>query len=154
MSNGALKLFYQTKPTGISPKTNLLSAREMSFSPDNRYLSVIDKKSLYLFEVKTGKLLWQYILDKPELSFISVDVTSDAEKIIAGIDFDKGRGVAPEDRHTNGFVYLFDKEGKITWQKELSYKLWGAVFPQVKFSSDETRFSVITREKIYLFSGN
>jgi hypothetical protein len=153
ISNGALKFFYQTKTTGISPKTNLLS-REMSFSPDKRYLSVVDKKSLYLFEVKTGKLLWQYALEKPELSFISVDVTSNAEKIITGIDFDKGRKVAPEERHTNGFVYLFDKEGKITWQKELSYKLWGAFFPQVQFSSDETRFSVITREKIYLFRGN
>ena len=151
ISNGALEFFYQTKTMGISPKTDLLSAREMSFSPDNRYLSVVDKKSLYLFEVKTGKLLWQFTLEKPELSFISVDVTSNAEKIIAGIDFDKGRGVAPEERHTNGFVYLFDKEGRITWQKELSYKLWGASFPQVQFSSDETRFSVITREKIYLF---
>jgi outer membrane protein assembly factor BamB len=151
MSNGALKFFYQTKTTGISPKTNLLSAREMSFSPDNRYLSVVDKKSLYLFEVKTGKLLWQYTLDKPELSFVSVDVAGNAEKIITGIDFDKGRGAAPEERHTNGFVYLFDKEGRITWQKELSYKLWGAVFPQVQFSSDGTRFSVVTREKIYLF---
>lgn len=153
ISNGVLKFFYQTKTTRVSPKTTLL-AREMSFSPDNRYSSVIDKKSLYLFEVKAGKLLWQYTLEKPELSFISVDVTSNAEKIITGIDFDKGRKVAPEDRHTNGFVYLFDKEGKITWQEELSYKLRGASFPQVKFSSNETRFSVITREKIYLFRGN
>jgi len=146
-----LKFYHQGKPIGIPLNVNPL-IRNLSFSPDNKYLTIIDKKNLFLFEVQTGKLLWQYTLDKPELSFISVDVSSNAEKIIAGIDFDRGRKVAPEDRHTNGFVYLFDKGGKIVWIKELSYKLWGNSFPQVKFSPDGTRFSILTREKIYLFT--
>lgn len=146
----SLKFYHKGKPTGNALNVNPL-IREMSFSPENKYLTIIDKKNLFVFEVQTRKLLWQYSLDKPELSFVSVDISGNAEKIITGIDFDKGRKVAPEERHTTGLIYLFDKEGKITWEKDLSYKLWSASFPQVQFSSDGTRFSVITREKIYLF---
>ena len=153
VSNGELKFYHQGKPTGNPLKINSL-VREMSFSPENKYLSAIDKKNLYLFEVQTGKLLWLYALDQPELSFISVDVSRAAEKIIAGIDFDKGRKSPPEERHTKGLVYLFDKNGKIIWEKQLSYKLWSALFPRVQFSSDGKRFCIITREKVYLFKGD
>jgi|GEM_PF-1149622 len=153
VSNGELKFYHQSKSIGNPLKINPL-VRGMSFSPENEYLGVFDKKNLYLFEVKTGKLLWRYALEQPELSFISVDVSDDAEKIIAGMDFDKGRKFPPEERHTKGLVYLFDKDGKIIWEKQLSYKLWSAFFPRVQFSSDGKRFCIITREKIYLFKGN
>jgi len=153
ISAGNLRFYHQGKPIGNGLKINLL-VREMSFSLENKYLSVIDKKNLYLFEVQTGKLVWQYTLDQPELSFISVDISSDAEKIIAGIDFDKGRKAPPEQRHTKGLVYIFDKDGKSIWGNELSYKLWSSLFPRVQFSSDGKRFSIITREKIYSFKGN
>lgn len=153
VSNGELKFYNQGKPTGNPLKINPL-VREMCFSPENKYLSVIDKKTLYLFEVQTGKLLWQYAMEQPELSFISVDISRDAEKIIAGIDFDKGRKVSPEERHTKGLVYIFDKDGKILWKKQLSYKLWSALFPRVQFSSDGKRFCITTREKVHLFKGN
>lgn len=145
-----LRFYHQGKPGGDPLGVNPF-IREMSFSSDNKYLGVVDKKNLFVFEAQTGKIIWKYTIDQPELSFISLNISGNAEKIVAGIDFDKGRKVVPEERHTSGFVYLFDKDGRITWKKELSYKLWGAVFPQVRFSSDETRFSVITREKIYVF---
>ena len=153
LADGNLNFFYRGNVIGNFPKPGLL-ARKMAFSPDGKYLSIIDKKTLYLFETKTGKLLWQYMLDKPELSFVSLDVTGNATQIIVGVDFDKGKKEAPGDRHTNGFIYLLDKSGKTIWTKELTYKLWGVNFPKVLFSSDGTKFSVITREKIYLFTGN
>ena len=153
ISAGNLKFYHQSKSIGNPLKINPL-VRGLSFSPENEYLSVIDKKNLYLFEVKTGKLLWRYALKQPELSFISVDVSDDAEKIIAGMDFDKGRKFPPEERHTKGLVYILDKDGKILWEKQLSYKLWSAFFPRVQFSSDGKRFCIITREKVYLFKGN
>jgi len=74
--------------------------------------------------------------------------------IIVGMDFDKGRKVLPEERHTKGLVYIFDKDGKIIWETQLSYKLWSAFFPQVQFSSDGKRFCIITREKIHSFEAN
>ncbi len=151
--DGNLKFYYRGKPIGNPKKINPL-VRGMSFSPENKYLSVIDKKNLYLFEVGTGKLLWRYTLDEPELSFISVDISGDAEKIIAGIDSDKGRKFLSEERHTKGLIYVFDKDGKIIWKRDLSYKLWSAFFPRVQFSSDGKRFCIITKEKVYLFKGN
>ena len=153
ISAGNLKFYHQGKPIGNPTKINPL-VRGMSFSPENKYLGVIDKKNLYLFEVGTGKLLWHYTLDKPELSFISMDLSGNAEKMITGVDFDKGRKVSPKERHTEGRVYIFDKDGKIIWEKQLSYKLWSAFFPRVQFSSDGKRFCIITKEKVYLFKGN
>jgi len=153
ISAGNLKFYHQGKPISNPMKINPL-VRGMSFSPENKYLGVIDKKNLYLFEVGTGKLLWHYTLDKPELSFISMDLSGNAEKMITGVDFDKGREVSPKERHTQGRVYIFDKDGKIIWEKQLSYKLWSFLFPRVQFSSDGKRFCIITKEKVYLFKGN
>jgi outer membrane protein assembly factor BamB len=148
--DGDLKFFHRGKPIGDSRKIDPL-VRAMSFSPENEYLAVVDKKNLYLFEVAAGRLLWKHTLDQTELSFISVDVSQGAERVAAGIDFGKGREAQGEDRHTKGLVYILDENGEITWQREFPYKLWSALFPQVRFSSDGTRFSVTTREKIYVF---
>jgi outer membrane protein assembly factor BamB len=150
VSDGHLRLFHQGKPTGDSAKMNPL-VRAMSFSPENEYLAVVDKKNLYLFEVAKGELLWQYTLNQAEQSFISVDVSSGGEGVIAGVDIDKGREARRQQRHTKGLVYILDRKGKITWQREFSYELWSTLFPRVRFSADGTRFSVMTREKVYLF---
>jgi outer membrane protein assembly factor BamB len=152
-SSGKLNFFYQGKPTGSFSKENLL-ARKMCFSPEGNYLGVIDKKTLYLFETKTGKLKWEYFLEKPELAFVSLDIAGLAKKIMVGVDFDKGGNVSPEERHTRGFVYLLDATGKSVWTKELSYKLWGINYPEVQFSPDGTKFYVLTREKAYLYKGD
>jgi outer membrane protein assembly factor BamB len=148
--NGKLNLYHQEKLIAVARGENIL-ARGIALSPDDKYVSLIDKKNLYLFDFHTGDLLWQYSLDQPELSFISVDLNQNGEMIAVGVDFDKGRNIPPQERHTQGYVYLFDKQGKLAWQEELSYKLWNAFVPQVKFSLDKPIFSAKTREKIYLF---
>jgi outer membrane protein assembly factor BamB len=150
VSDGKLNFYHQEKLLSGGKGENIL-ARGIALSPDGGYTSVIDKKNLYLFDFNTGGLLWQHTLTPPELSFISIDMTRNAEIIIAGVDFDKGRGVPSQGRHTQGYVYLFDKEGNLTWEKEFSYKLWNTFVPEVKFSLNGSVFSVKTREKIYLF---
>jgi len=152
-SQGSFNFFYRGNRTGSYTQPDIL-VRKMALSPDGKYLAFLDKKSLSLLETNTGKFLWQYILDKPELSFISLDVSGNASRIIVGVDFDKGKKEDPENRHTNGFVYLLDRSGKTVWTKEFTYKLWGANFPKVQFSSDGTGFSVLTREKVYLYKNS
>jgi hypothetical protein len=150
VGEGNLKLFHQGKLKDDVLKISPL-VRGMRFSPENAYLAVIDKKSLSLLETDTGKLLWQQHLNQSGRSFISLDVSADAEMIIAGIDIDKGREVPQNERHTRGWVLIFDKDGEIIWEKQFSYQLWSIFFPKVSFSSDGERFSVVTREKVYLF---
>ncbi len=151
-SGGKLDFFYQGKPTGSFSQKDIF-ARKMCFSPEGNYLGVLDKKTLYMFETKTGKLMWQYSLEKPELSFVSLDLAGLAKKIMVGVDFDKGRDASAEERHTTGYVYLLDATGKNVWTQELTYKHWGINYPQVQFSPDGTRFYVLTREKAYLYQG-
>jgi outer membrane protein assembly factor BamB len=153
ISGRNLKLYVAGKPV-VELEEIAPFSRGMAFSPESKHLGVIDKKKLYLIEVETGKLLWQHALEQPELSFISLDVSRNAERIIAGLDFDKGTDVPAAERHTQGSVFIFDKEGKQIWQKDLAYTLWGAMFPLVKTSEEGTRFSVTTREKVYLYQSN
>ena len=147
---GRLRLFHKGQPMEPSPQIDPL-VRAMSFSPESQYLAALERKNLHLFEVSTGELLWTHTLDQAGLSFISVDVSAGAERVIAGVDFDSGREAGRHQRHTKGLVYVLDEKGKITWQREFTYKLWSALFPRVRFSADGTRFSVITRERAYLF---
>jgi len=153
ISAGNLKIYKRGKLISSSARIGPL-VRALSFSPESKYLSLIDKKTLYLFEVSTGRLLLRYALSKPELSFISLDVSGNAEKIIAGIDMDKGRSFPPEQRHTRGLVYIFDRKGKLIWKKRISYTLWGALFPRVQISVDGKRFCILTREKVYTFKSD
>jgi outer membrane protein assembly factor BamB len=151
-SNGKLDFFYQGKSIVSFSKENMI-ARKMCFSPEGNYLGVIDKKTLYLFQTNTGKLKWQYFLEKPELSFVSLDISGLAKEIVVGVDFDKGGNAPSGERHTKGFVYLLDAAGKSVWTKELSYRLWGINYPKVQFSPDGTKFYLLTREKAYLYQG-
>jgi outer membrane protein assembly factor BamB len=147
---GRLKLYHQGQPAGDSAEIDS-PPRAMSFSPGNDYLAVVDKKRLYLFEVATGELLWKHTLDRPELSFVSVDVSSGGERVVAGVDFDSGREAGRHRRHVKGLVYVLDKKGKIIWQREFTYRLWSSLFPRVRLSADGVKFSVTTRERSYLF---
>ncbi|UCB53114.1 MAG: WD40 repeat domain-containing protein, partial [Candidatus Zixiibacteriota bacterium] len=49
-ADGRLRFFHKGKPIGDSTQINPL-IRAISFSPENEYLAVADKKNLYLFEV-------------------------------------------------------------------------------------------------------
>jgi hypothetical protein len=81
-----------------------------------------------------------------------LDISTGGERTIAGLDFDSGGDVPAAERHTKGLVYLFDKQGGLIWQNEVSYSLWAAMFPLVKISGDGSRFSVVTREKVHLYT--
>jgi WD40 repeat protein len=150
-SAGNVRLYEVGKP-GRELRLAGGIVRSVCFSPDDQYVGLIDKNGLYLFQVQTAKLLWQYTLQQPELSFVSLDLSAGMEQAIAGLDFDSGKKVPAAGRHTKGLVYLFDKQGGLTWQTEVSYQRWAAVFPKVRISPDGSRFSVTTREKVYLYA--
>jgi hypothetical protein len=152
-TSGKSARLYEVGKPGRELRPAGLLVRSMCFSPDDQYLGLIDKAGLYLFEVKTAKLLWQYILEQPELSFVSLDLSASGDQAIAGLDFDSGRKVPAAERHTKGLAYLFDKQGELIWQTEVSYGRWAAMFPQTEISKDGSRFSITTREKVYLYAG-
>lgn len=153
VSNGSLRFYHQGKPIG-EPQQVGPFVREMVFSPESEFLGLIDKKNLHLFKVKTGKLLLKHTLKQAELSFVSLDLSPGGERTVTGLDLDKGSKAPPTERHTNGLVLVFHKDGSLIWHEEISYKLWSALFPRVQLSADGSRFSVTTREKIHLYQGN
>jgi outer membrane protein assembly factor BamB len=151
-ASGKNTRLHEVGKTGRELRPAGSPVRSLCFSPDGKYLGLIDKTDLYLFEVETTKLLWQHTLEQPGLSFVSLDLSDSGVRTIAGLDLDEGGSVPAEERHTKGLTYLFDKQGELIWQTEVTYQRWGAMFPLVKISADGSRFSIATREKVYLYT--
>ncbi len=102
--------------------------RGMAFSPDGERFGYCERRSLYLHQVRDAALDFQYQPEDTKLQFISLDVGN--ELVVAGLDFDGGRGTA--DRHRRGLVVLLDTAGVPVWRQELSYKRWGIAVPDVR----------------------
>ncbi len=120
--------------------------RQIKFSADGSLLSYIDRKNIYLNSVQESKMIFHYQEQNPKFNLISFDIAPDNSAIILGLAEDKGRGVP--NRHTRGFVYLFDTNGKLQWKEEIKYSKWNVFVPEVSFTSN-CSFKVITIYDIY-----
>jgi WD40 repeat protein len=150
-SSGNIKIFSeQREKANLNLGNSLL--RILVLSSDGKYILAGDKKNLFLIDVATGKTTWEYKLPQPELNLISADISNNAKYIILGLDFDSGREVSPQQRHSKGYVYLLNQTGKKVWEKELSYKSWNVFVPEVKINSLGDRFSVRTRGEVLVYS--
>jgi hypothetical protein len=142
-----IALFAEGKPAGrIAVSSPFI--RQMKFSPDGSLLGYVDRKILKLYRTSDRNLVFEYRVNQPELNVVSLDIAADNSQVLAGLDEDKGRGAI--ERHVRGYVYLFDRTGKRSWQHELSYSKWNAFVPDVSFGPDQ-RFRVNTAEQVYEF---
>lgn len=124
---------------------NIGGAKKFRFSADEKYLVASTCENLiYMFETNTGKLLWKYQDPDPEIkAFLSVDISENGDYIVAGAD--KNEIFSPKyyTQPNPGYVYLFNKNGNILWQKEYP----GKKLPVVSISSDGRVVTVILQER-------
>jgi hypothetical protein len=115
--------------------------RSLRLSENGARLVVLERKSITLYAVESGRPVFRYTEKAPGLNFISADISSDGQLVLAGLDYDPGRG--RPGRHTQGSAYLFDAAGTRRWQTGLKYSRWNFRMPDVGFSSGST-FTVRT----------
>lgn len=123
--------------------------RGATFSVGSQYLAAFTDHALDLLENPGGRVLLQRQLDlQGELSFTSVDLTGDASCIAVGIERDLGESVKGPDRHPEGQIRLYDKDGSVCYQKNLTYTRWNTTTPRVNLSPDGRQLLVLTRDEV------
>jgi len=136
-------LFADGKPAGrIAVAEPFL--RQMAFSADGSRLGLIDRHALRLFSVTDLRLELEFRPEEAGLAFISLDLSSDGELVLAGLD-QSARGHA--DRHKRGEVVMLDRAGKVVWRKGLEYEDWSFRLPEVRFGPGR-QFEVRTAETV------
>jgi outer membrane protein assembly factor BamB len=120
----------------------------MDFSPDEKYIAAdVYRDEIYLFESSTGKILWNYRLDKQNETrkFFSIAVSEDA-KFISAADGGGTRELPAGDSST---VFLFDKEGHIVWRRDIVIQKEQA--PSVRFSDDGNYLFISNSNTLYCY---
>lgn len=111
--------------------------RAIAMTTDGQYVVLATPKKLYLFETEEPAELWQADAGE-DFEFISVDLSRQAEKVVAGLDFSArkpGKG-------TYGYIYVFDREGiKIAGQR-IEFAARHFMIPSVDISEDGKIISV------------
>jgi hypothetical protein len=120
--------------------------RQMIFSGDGSLFAFIDRKQLVIYSLLEKTIKLRREETTPELEYISVGISFDNSLVAVGEDEDLGRGV--QDRHTRGFVNVFDLNGDVQWQTAVPYKNWNAFIPIVAFTDEQT-FTVKTVENVF-----
>jgi len=123
--------------------------RGVRFSTDNSVIAAITDHAFFLLKNPGKNVILQRQLDPAgQFSYTSVDVTRGGELIALGIERDLGSQVKGPERHPDGKVILCRIDGRIVYQKSVSYSRWNTTTPRVKFSADGRQLLVLTRDEV------
>lgn len=144
------RLFRDEKEV-VSFRASDLVIKEMHINVEQNLAVLMSLKRLEVYDLSTRERLWEYRLRNEQLFFMSLDVTSDGEYIACGVDVSGGTPVPKEQRHVEGFLYLFPRDGSALDQHRETYKIYAKDLPKVAFSKDSSSVIIQTREKVEKF---
>lgn len=145
--NGNLHIYQDLKEV-MTIKSSEIDIEDMAIDVKGNRAVLLASKRLEVFELTTGKKLWEYPLLEEKQWFTSVDLSGDGQRIVCGMDINLGTLVAKEKRHVEGFVYLFPIGGQTMASRRLTYPRWGVGLPRVVFTSGGGSIMVETRDSI------
>jgi hypothetical protein len=143
-----LTLFHNGRPSYVGePSGEIL--RGVAFSKDNAHLAVFSSHALVVLENPAGTVVMQKHLEVDgQFSFTSVDLALEAGCIAAGLERDLGSSVQGPERHPDGMIRLYNRDGSACYEKTVDYRHWNITTPRVSFSPDGKRLVVLTRDEI------
>lgn len=115
-------------------------SRGVDISPNGKYAGVMAAKYLGVFNMDDGEVVWEYRIPEESLKFFGIDV---GDEVLAAVI-----GSYRAEKGGSGYVGLWNMDGKLLCQKELS---WGNEMPWVTISSDGRFLRVRTRGKEWEF---
>ncbi len=132
---GTLFLYEQGKLVG---KENLGEpfAVALSFSPEGGFLAAATSHRLGVYQAKDLGLVWKTEIKEPGRSFTSVSLSLKAEETAAGVDYDAGMNVSPDQRYPKGDAVLFGANGKKLWSQEIALGGFAPHRPLVSLTED------------------
>jgi outer membrane protein assembly factor BamB len=148
--NGTLRLYQDLKEV-MTITSSEIDIEDMAIDVKTNRAVLLAAKRLEVFELTTGKKLWEFPLLKEEEWFSSLDLSADGQRIVCGMDINLGTLVAKEKRHVEGYVYLFPIGGQTMASRKVTYGRWGVGMPRVVFSTGGGAIMMETRSNIEKF---
>jgi len=142
---------YQDEKEVKTIKSSEISLRDLALNVKQNLLLLMAPKRLEVFELTTGRLLWEYRLLESGEWFTRVDLSDDGRLIACGVDINRGSEVPKDQRHVEGYVYLFPISGQSMYKHKETYKIWGADMPRAVLSPTGGSFMLLTQERLQKF---
>jgi hypothetical protein len=114
----------------------------------NRFV-IAFKNNIQSIDMKSDRIVWQDYTGLEGGRFTGAVVSSDRRFIACGVDVNRGSSVEKSQRHSRGFLYLFDFEGRATEKMEFNYDSYAGEMPRVHFQTNNRIIAVETAEKIH-----
>lgn len=142
---------YQDEKLVFTAPTELETPRVAAVSSDGFHVVVAGQDRLELFECSKGEKIWTVTSGRPELQFISVDLSGGPDAILAGLDFDPG-ALSDALRHTSGAVFLLGQSGELRWRDDFKYSAWNVRVPAVRYLGPGGQIEVELAKEIRCYS--
>lgn len=143
-----LKVYHEGVATYVGSLGGEI-VRGAQFSPENSFIVAFTDHALFLLKNPGGEVLLQRQLEaNGELSYTSADVIRQGALIAVGIERDLGSGVKGPERHPDGQVLIYRKNGDVCYRMPVTYTRWNTTTPRVQFSDDGARLLVLTRDEV------
>jgi len=144
---GTFRLFQDEKEVRTI-KTEDAVIRDMAINVEHNLLVALAVNHIMVYELTTGKLLWQYKFLSTSKFFTKVDLSDDGELLVCGLDINLGKELPKDVRHREGYLYLAPTNGKMMIQFKATYNNWGIGLPRGYFTSSRGSLFLVTKEEI------
>lgn len=148
-SGGLFHLYQDGKEINII-RSSEKSLVDLAINRSANLAALLAPERLEVFDLTTGKLLWEAKLAEEERSFTSLDISRDGKGIVCGVDVSRGNAAPKESRHVEGYLYVYSVDGGKMIRRKETYAIWGVGLPRVACSSDGS-IILQTREKVEKF---
>jgi hypothetical protein len=111
-------------------------------------LILMASKKFEVYRLTSGKMLREFRLNEAEKRFTSLDFSRDGQYFVCGVDVNSGKSVPKDERHIEGYLYIFSSDGKKLIRHHETYKFWRVGFPRAAFSSIDDSVMLETAEKV------
>lgn len=146
--SGRIFRLYQDEKEVVAIRFEGTQIKTMAIDVAGDLVILMGEKRFGGYGLTTRHLKWDYTLSEKDRFFTSLDISPDSRRFACGVDVNLGNSVPKENRHIEGYIYLFSTNGSNLGRHKEEYSLWGVGFPKGVFSSSGGSLIVQTREKI------
>ena len=107
--------------------------------------------TLASINIERGVKVWDYKMESAKYRFTSIDLSMDNRFIACGVIVNLGSQVRKDERHPNGYIYMFDIGRNFFRKVEFPNTNWTPGQPEVGFWPDGRSILVRTNDRILTF---
>ena len=123
--------------------------RDLQFSRDRESAALLTAGYLEVIDIKRALTNWRWPVGGDGYRLVDLAVDENFGRLLCSSNNSADR---PEVRNSRGKVYLLNESGQLVWEYDLSYASRAIRHPLVQFDARSRLLSVMSAEKLELFS--